>query len=71
MARTRFHSILEDKIEEAIEIRSFSLVSGAASDYASYKENVGYISGLRDALKLCDEIESELDDASGRIQQSD
>lgn len=59
MAKTRFHSQLERKINEAVENRSRSIASGAASDYAHYKENVGYILGLQEALKLCDEIEAE------------
>lgn len=57
--KTRFHAQLEAKINEAVENRSKSIASGDASDYPHYKENVGYILGLRDALKLCDEIAAE------------
>ena len=59
MSKTRFHALLETRINEAVENRSRSIASGAASDYAHYRENVGYIHGLIDALKLCDEIEAE------------
>lgn len=59
MAKTRFHAALEARINEAVETRSKSVVAGACSDYAHYKENVGYILGLLDALKLCDDIEAE------------
>ena len=61
MAKTRFHSLLEVRIKEAVESRANSIVSGACSDYAHYRENVGYIQGLQVALKLCDEIEAESD----------
>ena len=70
MAKTRFHALLEAKINEAVENRSISLVSGAATDYAHYRENVGYILGLRDALKIGDDIEAESDNAPGGFQQS-
>ena len=59
MSKTRFHAQLEAKINEAVENRSISIADGAATDYPHYKENVGYIRGLRDALKFCDEIEAE------------
>ena len=57
---TRFHSLLEKKIEETTQFRTASLASGAAADYPHYMREVGYISGLLDALKLCDEIEQDL-----------
>lgn len=57
---TRFHSLLEKKIEETLQSRMASLASGAAADYPLYKENVGYMNGLRDALKLCDEVEQDM-----------
>ena len=59
MSKTRFHYLLEAKIKEVVENRSISIVEGAAADYAHYKENVGYIRGLHDALKICDDIEAE------------
>lgn len=59
MAETRFHSLLRVKIEEAVDTRSGSMASGACQDYASYRESVGYIKGLVDALNLADEIEKE------------
>ena len=61
MAKTRFHSILESKINEAVENRSKSIASGDASDYAHYRENVGYIRGLQESLKICDDIAAESD----------
>ena len=57
---TRFHSLLEKKVEEAIQSRSAGVVAGQCVDYPSYRENVGYINGLMDSLKLCDEVEQDL-----------
>lgn len=59
MAETRFHSLLRVKIDEAVDARSGSMASGACTDYPSYRESVGYIKGLIDALNLADEIEKE------------
>ena len=59
MAQTRFHTLLRAKVQETIEIRVGSISAGQCTDYASYRENVGYIKGLMDALGLADEIEKE------------
>ena len=59
MAKTRFHALLEERVTKAVESRAQSLASGSAADYAEYRFSVGYVQGLSDALKLCDEIEKE------------
>jgi|KBSMisStandDraft_5_1062788.scaffolds.fasta_scaffold1120098_2 hypothetical protein len=59
MVQTRFHALLRAKIEETIEARAGSIASGQCADYAAYRENVGFIKGLMDALALADEIEKE------------
>lgn len=59
MSKTRFHALLEEKIRIEVENRSISLANGGASDYPNYRESVGYIRGLQDAVKLCEEIERE------------
>jgi hypothetical protein len=64
---TRFHALLEKKIEEEIENRAASLASGAAADYPHYRESVGYINGLRDSIKLCDDVEQDLGNERGDI----
>lgn len=61
MAKTRFHSLLEHKINERVESRIESTISGAAEDYARYREQVGYISGLKDALRLAEDVEREME----------
>jgi hypothetical protein len=57
--KSRFHLLLDGKIQEAVERMVESLVEGGASDYPKYKEIVGYVRGLKDALKYCEEIETE------------
>ena len=61
MARTNFHAVLEKRVLETIQSRIDSLANGVAVDYAHYRSNVGYIEGLRDALKIADEIEGDSD----------
>ena len=59
MSKTRFQAELETRINEAVENRTKSIAKGDAADYAEYREHVGYIRGLQDALKLGEQIESE------------
>lgn len=59
MAKSRFHSLLETRIHETIASKGDSLVAGAAIDYATYRDMAGYIRGLRDALVIADELETE------------
>ncbi len=61
MPRTRLFVKLQAKVEERINSVSGTLLEGSAQDYPSYKDWVGYIRGLRDAVRLLDEIEGELD----------
>jgi len=60
-AKTRFHKLLEDRVAGVIADYSVSIIGGQAEDYARYRESCGYIRGLTDALKLCDDIEGDLD----------
>ena len=59
MAETRFHALLKVQIEIAIQAMADSLTTGGSIDYANYRDGVGYIRGLRDALKACAEIEKD------------
>ena len=59
MASNLFHKKLLSKIEDQIKVRSEILMTGGAADYAFYREAVGYIQGLVDVIKLCDDIEQE------------
>lgn len=59
MAETRFHRTLKERVEAKILLMSETLSSGSAQDYASYRDTVGHIRGLRDALVVCQEIEED------------
>jgi hypothetical protein len=61
VAKTRFHSRLEARIQEVLEGQIESLIGGEALDFASYKGTAGYIRGLNDALRICEDIERDLD----------
>lgn len=61
MPKTRFHTLLEAKIEKAIDDTAASIATGSCADYASYRDQTGYIRGLNDALKLADDIAGEVD----------
>ena len=61
MARTRFSYLLEQQIHEAVQQRSASLARGDASSYDQYKWHCGYIHGLLEAIKICDQLEQETD----------
>ena len=59
MAKTRFHSALEDRVRKAVSEHQVLLSSGNAPDFPSYKEQCGYIRGLLEVLHLCEEIEED------------
>ena len=61
MAKTRFNSILQERILVTISEVNDALSSGSAKDYPQYRDLVGYIRGLSDAIKLCDEVEEDFD----------
>ena len=60
MPKTRFHSLLEERVREAIEANIAALAGGQPKDFHTYREQVGYIRGLNDALTLCDQLEEDL-----------
>ncbi len=59
MAESNFHRLLKIRVAEEVEKRSISLANGEAADYPKYQQSVGYILGLKDALKLCEDIERD------------
>ncbi len=61
MPKTRFHALLEKRVLEVIQDNADSIIGGQPHDYATYREAVGYVRGLRDALTLCDQINEDLD----------
>lgn len=58
--KTRFHLLLEKQIEEEVNKRKEELANGIG-DNSQYWRCVGEIAGLRGALRLCDDIERDLD----------
>jgi len=61
MAESRFHTLLKKKIENAMQTRVATLVTGVPEDYAAYKFEVGYLTGLNDVLALCEETDREFE----------
>ena len=59
MAALRFPNLLKQRIEEAIDAHIESVMGGQAPDYARYREGVGYVAGLSDAIKLLEELDRE------------
>lgn len=60
MAFSRFHLLLIEKIRSAIEDHGASIICGQAKDYAEYRDACGYIRGLNDALRICEDIEGDM-----------
>lgn len=60
MAKSRLYSLLGVAIRDTLAKQHEYLSSGQLPDYPSYKDMTGYIRGLSDALKLCDEIEEDM-----------
>jgi hypothetical protein len=61
MAKSHYQNLLERKIKEAMDKRGNALVAGECDDYAAYKFEVGYLTGMNDALALAEEIEREME----------
>lgn len=56
MAQIRFHQLLRDKIVEVYGAESERILGGY-QDYAVYREQVGFLKGLKHALELAEEVE--------------
>jgi len=55
MAKTVF-DVLNDKLQEQVRSCEESLVSGAAKDYAQYREVCGVIRGLTSAIREIEDL---------------
>lgn len=53
-------TILVNKLADEINNRATILAQGGAKDYSEYKENVGFLDGLKFAMLLVDEINKEI-----------
>jgi len=58
---SHFGRRLKAKIEQAINERATSIASGACTDYAHYRENVGFVEGLMAAVNFCADLEKDHD----------
>ena len=54
-------SILNKRLKEAREAREGVLVRGNATDFANYREQVGFLKGIEYAQTLIDDLERELE----------
>ena len=55
MPKTVF-DVLKDKLQESVDSCEESLVSGAAKDYAQYREVCGVIRGLTTAIREIEDL---------------
>jgi hypothetical protein len=61
MSETHFHRVLRARVAEVLEARARDVAAGVCKGYEHYKEEVGYMRGLHDALKIADDIEKDMD----------
>lgn len=57
---TRWSILFEEKISEALMQASEHLCGGGAADYPMYREHVGRINGLREALRMAEEVDTKI-----------
>ncbi len=55
----RLPSTLRGKLSARVNELAGQLAAGNAQDWADYKERVGHLRGLGDAINICTEIERE------------
>jgi hypothetical protein len=61
-----FHKSLYVVIIDEIQKRSETLASGLAKSHEDYREKVGYLNGLKDALRMCHQVEETTYGSKGR-----
>lgn len=68
----QFHRLVAKRINDVLDANVSALAAGQAFNGAhpidvTYAKHVGYISGLRDALEMCAEVEKKMygDDNAG------
>ena len=60
MVKTRFHTLLEVLVQAEIEKIKQEMSEGIV-DNLSYWRSVGIIEGLRGSLRLCEDLERDLE----------
>lgn len=61
----RFHQVLCKRLgnvdpQGLLAVNEFDLSTGEPKDYPTYRERVGFIAGLREALKVAEEIRKDI-----------
>jgi hypothetical protein len=59
MADSWFHKNLRAKIEDEIQTRAASIVSGICTDHTQYRYHCGVIEGLRMGLEMARVLEQD------------
>lgn len=59
-AHSRYGRLFEERATERIGELLAQMGNGTASDYPAYRQLVGRIEGIKDALKISEELDSEL-----------
>lgn len=57
--RSRIQALWENKINEEILNLSESIALGACSDMEHYRNQVGYIRGLKEAIRIFNDIQED------------
>lgn len=57
---SRFSILYRKKVQEHYDTRLTQLGEGAAKTHQEYTQEVGYLRGLQDALKIFDAADSEI-----------
>jgi len=60
MATIHYFSVLRQKVQEEVAAERDRMASGQYKDWPTYREQVGYLNGLKAALDIVDEIEKGL-----------
>ena len=58
--KSRFNERLIKKVAEEVMSNSDHVLSGGCADWGEYRFSAGFISGLKRALQLMDEVDEEL-----------
>jgi hypothetical protein len=57
---SRQETLVINKITDEIETRKDLIASGSLTDYNEYRENCGFIKGLKTAIELIHEVNKEI-----------
>jgi hypothetical protein len=61
MASGHYQKLLLKKLHDTCAVHLDQMEAGTCTDYAAYREQVGYLRGLRDAIILLEETEKDME----------